>query len=114
MSNYKHNHNRQYLSLMFVVYQRPHISVWVKPITPVGSVAVAVLNRSPKNGPRFFNFSLGAVALKSSVSRYRVTEVFDGRFVGIFKPTHSINVRVNPTGVYFLTAVPAVTVCDEL
>jgi len=61
-----------------------------------------------------FNFSLGDLAPNRSVSRYRVTEVFEGRFIGIFKPTHRIVVRVNPTGVYFVTAVPLVRVCDEL
>jgi len=61
-----------------------------------------------------FNFTLGEVASNSSVSRYRVTEVFDGRFIGTFKPTHRIHVRVNPTGVYLITAVPTVTVCEEL
>jgi len=87
----------------------------VKPILPAGSAAVAVLNRSPLNGPWLHSFRLGDVmAPDPSVSRYRVTEVFDGRFVGVFKPTHRIDVRVNPTGVYFLTAVPSVTVCDEL
>ena len=96
------------------VDQRRHISVWVKPIMPAGSVAVTILNRSKSNGPRLFSFSLGEVAPNSSVSRYRVTEVFDGRFIGVFKPTHRIDVSVNPTGVYLLTAVPSVTVCDEL
>jgi len=86
----------------------------VKPILPAGSVAVAVLNRSSFNGPLMYNFSLGEVAPNPSVSRYRVTEVFDGRFLGIFKPTHRINVPVNPTGVYLVSAVPSVTICDEL
>ena len=98
------------------VGQRRDISVWVKPIVPAGSVAVAVLNRSSSGPPRLHRLRLGDVAPgpSASVSRYRVTEVFDARFVGVFKPTHHIEVRVNPTGVYFLTAVPAVTVCDEL
>jgi len=81
---------------------------------PVGSVAVAVLNRSSFSGPRAFNFSLAELVPNPSVSRYRVTEVFEGRFIGIFKPKHRIAVRVNPTGVSFVTAVPSVTVCDQL
>ena len=85
----------------------------MKRIVPAGSVAVAILNRSSK-GPLPFSFSLGEVAPNSSVSRYRVTEVFDGRFMGVFKPTQQIDVRVNPTGVYLITAVPSATVCDEL
>jgi len=100
------------------VEQEKYISVWVKPILPAGSVAVAVLNRATSSGPRLFNFTLADLAPPSSsssaVSRYRVTEVFDGRFIGVFKPTHRIGVRVNPSGVYLLTAVPSVTVCDEL
>lgn len=96
-----------------LVIERQHITVWVKRIVPAGSVAVAILNRSSK-GPLPFSFSLGEVAPNSSVSRYRVTEVFDGRFMGVFKPTQQIDVRVNPTGVYLITAVPSVTVCDEL
>jgi len=85
----------------------------VKPILPANSVAIAILNRS-SNGPRRFSFTIGGVAPNSAVSRYRVTEVFDGRFMGVFKPTHRIDVDVNPTGVYLITAVPSVTVCEEL
>jgi len=91
-----------------------YISVWAKRILPAGSVAVAILNRSSFNGPQVYNFTLGEVAPDSTVSRYRVTEVFDGRFIGTFKPTQRIVVRVNPTGVYFITAVPSVSVCEEL
>jgi len=104
--------------VLHVTVQRRDISVWVKPIQPAGSVAVAVLNRSPSNGPRPYRLRLADVTTSSSsssssVSRYRVTEVFDGRFLGLFKPTDYIDVLVNPTGVYFITAVPAVTVCDD-
>jgi len=88
----------------------------VKPIEPVGSLAVAVLNRLPSGAPRLYRLRLADVTSNTtSVSRYRVTEVFDGRFLGVFKPTRHIDVRVNPTGVCLLTAVPSITVChDEL
>jgi len=32
---------------------------------------------------------------------YNVTEVFDGAYVGIKKPTDVLQVSVNPTGVFF-------------
>jgi len=36
-----------------------------------------------------------------NASGYNVTEVFDGKFIGVFKPQSVISVMVNPSGVFF-------------
>lgn len=36
---------------------------------------------------------------------YNVTEVFDGRYVGMFKSADNINITVNPSGVFLGKAV---------
>lgn len=40
---------------------------------------------------------LGAI----SPAGYNVTEVFSGKFMGLFKPQDMLNVTVDPTGVFF-------------
>ena len=36
---------------------------------------------------------------------YNVTEIFDGRYVGMFKSSDNINITVNPSGVFFAKSV---------
>lgn len=41
----------------------------------------------------------------NAISGYNVTEVFDGTYLGQFKPSTKLVVTVNPTGVFFAQAV---------
>ncbi|XP_045203210.2 alpha-N-acetylgalactosaminidase-like isoform X2 [Mercenaria mercenaria] len=78
-----------------------NIEVWTKPISPKGkSIAFAFLNTEEGGGPTEVSYpvsKLGAIA----PAGYSITEVFSGTFIGKFKPHDSLNVTVDPTGVFF-------------
>ncbi|XP_060556601.1 alpha-N-acetylgalactosaminidase-like isoform X2 [Ruditapes philippinarum] len=78
-----------------------NIQVWTKQISPKGkSFAFTFLNTDEGGSPTKISYplkKLGAIA----PAGYNVTEVFSGAFVGMFKPQDSLNVSVDPTGVFF-------------
>jgi hypothetical protein len=90
-----------------MVLQNEMICVWTRPITPVGSYAIAFLNYAKSGGPKLIAFTLGGIPNISRMVSYNVYEVFDNRFIGFFKPTETIRFYVNPSGIYLIKAVPA-------
>jgi len=53
--------------------------------------------------PSIVTVKLSDVGMQSPAG-YNVTEVFDGVYIGIRKPTDTLKVSVNPTGVFFAKA----------
>ena len=49
------------------------------------------------------NFKLSDAGLQSP-GGYNFTEIFDGVFLDIFKPSQNFTCLVNPTGIYFIKA----------
>ena len=74
---------------------------------PEGSRAFAVVNLGDAM-PQRVSIRLDHLGLESAAG-YNVTEVFNGTFVGTFKPPNVIAIRVNPSGVFFgkATALPS-------
>ncbi|XP_062610228.1 alpha-N-acetylgalactosaminidase-like [Saccostrea cucullata] len=80
------------------------IQFWFRPVTPQGSVAFAILYTGSGGTPEKLSVECQTVGMIGP-GAYNVTEVFDGRFIGMFKPMDKINVTVNPSGVFFAKAV---------
>lgn len=80
-----------------------NIQVWTKPIRPTGSYAFAFLN-SGTAVPTRFSVRLSDLGL-TSANGYNVTEVFDNGQLGTMKPSSTLTVSVNPTGVFFGKAI---------
>jgi hypothetical protein len=76
------------------------VEIWTRPVTPDGSYAFALLNLGD-SVPTNVTVKLATGLLFTSGSGYNITEVFDGHFVGVFKPSSSLSVMVNPNGVFF-------------
>jgi len=70
---------------------------------PGSSQAFVILNLG-SNVPQKVSAKLSDLGLNSA-SGYNVTEVFDDKFIGTFKPNDSLTVVVNPSGVFFGKAV---------
>jgi len=83
-----------------------NVEVWTKPILPSGSYAFALVNMGNAT-PTKVSVVLSDLGLQG-ISGYNVTEVFDGKYLGLFKPSSKLEVDVNPTGVFFAqaTAIP--------
>ena len=79
------------------------IQIWTKPITPVGSLAFGILNLGVAM-PTRVTVMFSDLGLHGP-NGYNVTEVFDNKFIGIFKPMQKLTVTVNPSGVFFGKAV---------
>lgn len=80
-----------------------NIQVWTKAIEPAGSLAF-VFHHSGTAVPIRFSIGLSDLGL-SSPQGYNVSEVFDSKYMGVFKTTDRLRVDVNPTGVFFGKAV---------
>lgn len=90
--------------------QKGDIEFWTKPIIPTGSFAFALLNLGTAT-PTIVKLQLSDLGFTSATG-YNITEVFDGTYVGMFKPSSELTVSVNPSGVYFAQAV-AVSASDN-
>lgn len=85
--------------------QNNFVQVWKKPILPKGSFAFAFLNVNDEGAPRKVSIKFEALGF-TNAKGYNVTEVFDGKHVGKFKPSESFSTYVNPTGIFLGKAVP--------
>ena len=83
--------------------QKGNIEYWTKPITPSGSFAFALLNLGTAT-PTIVTVALSDLGFTSAAG-YNVTEVFDGSYIGLFKPSSTLTISVNPSGVFFGQAV---------
>lgn len=70
---------------------------------PKNSAAFAVLYMGV-GVPSRVTLIFGNMGLDNA-SGYNVTEVFDNKYIGIFKPSDKLTVSVNPSGVFFGKAV---------
>ncbi|XP_014775432.1 alpha-N-acetylgalactosaminidase [Octopus bimaculoides] len=82
-----------------------NVDYWMKPILPHGSYAIAFVNFNTNGVPKKINLSLKYLNLTESAG-YKLTEVFDGKFLGIYGPSSNFTASVDPTGIYMVTAIP--------
>lgn len=80
------------------------MQIWKRPMSPSGSIAFAYIYTGDGN-PVKISTSLKSLGL-TSAQGYNVTEVFDGKQLGKFKPDDSVSAVVNPSGIFIATAVP--------
>jgi hypothetical protein len=85
------------------IFKKGDIEVWRKPITPSDSFAFAILNFGIAT-PSSVTVSFADIGLNSA-GGYNVTEVFDNKYIGVFKSSQQLTVSVNPSGVFFAKAV---------
>ncbi|XP_045204379.2 alpha-N-acetylgalactosaminidase-like [Mercenaria mercenaria] len=89
------------------------LQIWTRPITPHGSYAIVILNLRKGGGPSAVNFTLTDLDIYNS-DGYNLTETFDGKYLGIYKSNATFKCKVNPSGVYMITAVPVTYVDNKL
>ncbi|CAD7091944.1 unnamed protein product [Hermetia illucens] len=94
------------------VSKEKNIEIWTRPITPVydgnHSYAVAFVSRRTDGAPYSISSIVSEMGLKNK-NGYTVTDLFDKTVQArVVEPSHSFNVRVNPSGVKFFkfTAKP--------
>lgn len=80
------------------------IKIWTRPISPEGSYAFALLNYA-NDMPTKFTVKLSSHLLLSNGNGYNVTEVFENKALGVFKPDSQLTVMINPNGVFFGKAI---------
>lgn len=80
------------------------MEVWTRPIAPRGSWAFVLYN-SGDSVPSTVTIKLSDLGMLDPAG-YNVTEVFDGKPLGLAKPGSALRIVVNPTGVFFGKAVP--------
>lgn len=68
-------------------------------------MAIAFLNAANTKGPQLLIFSLDAIVSNTQTS-YSVIELFNGTYLGLFKPSARIRIYINPTGVYLIKVIP--------
>lgn len=80
------------------------VHIWTRPITPEGSYAFVLLNLA-NDVPTKVTVKLVTHLLLGNSNGYNVTEVFENKPVGTFKPESTLTVTVNPNGVFFGKAI---------
>uniref|UniRef100_V5H2W3 Putative alpha-galactosidase/alpha-n-acetylgalactosaminidase n=2 Tax=Ixodes ricinus TaxID=34613 RepID=V5H2W3_IXORI len=94
------------------------VEIWRRPITPLVansafSFALVAFNRNIMGGAIDVPIQLKSVGLLHGPG-YRVTDLFESKFLGVFRPEEYLVVKVNPSGVAMVKAeaidlnVPAV------
>ena len=86
-----------------VPFQAGQVKVWLRPIIPRGSFAIVLLYTNVSGGPSKVTFKLQDVGMTTAAA-YNFTEVYSGTHIGFYKPWHTFNCEVNPTGVLFIQA----------
>ena len=79
------------------------VQIWMKPVKPKGSFALALIYTNISGGPSKVSVKLMDLGMHTA-SSYNFTEVFEGRHIGVYKPWYTFNAEVNPTGVLFIKA----------
>ncbi|CAH2306927.1 alpha-N-acetylgalactosaminidase-like isoform X1 [Pelobates cultripes] len=82
------------------------LSVWKRQLVN-DQYAVAVLNTGDDGLPRPFSTSLGLLNITEYSAGYKLYDVFNTEYVGLFKPISPINLKINPSGVVMLFIQPA-------
>jgi len=78
------------------------IQIWTRPLSG-GSFAFAFLNTGTGGTPTKVSMTVKDLGF-SATAGYNITEVFDGKNMGAFKPSDTFSAYVNPTGVFFAKA----------
>lgn len=68
-------------------------------MTPVGSYAVAVLNRNTGGSGTPLSFTLDSLGV-TEVATFNLTEVFSGALLGVFTTDKTVNVNVDVSSVF--------------
>lgn len=94
---------------MLLLEQGNGLEVWLRPLRSQyfaeGSYAVAVIQYNNYGGPLPFSSSLQNLGLKNTAG-YKITEAFDGTDMGKLLPQEMLQFKVNPTGIFIVTAIP--------
>ena len=80
------------------------VQVWMRPIVPEGSYAIAVVYIKSDGYPLDVSMSLASLNMTSSHG-YNVTEVFDGKPLGTHLPNQNLTLVVNPSGIQLVKAI---------
>lgn len=85
------------------------LEVWLRPLRSQyfaeGSYAVAVIQYYNYGGPLPFSATLQSLGMNNSAG-YKITEAFDGKYMGKLLPLELLRFNVNPTGIFIVTAEP--------
>ncbi|XP_077558627.1 alpha-N-acetylgalactosaminidase-like [Haemaphysalis longicornis] len=84
------------------------VETWSRAVSPVVgdsgySFALVFFNRNTMGGPREHAAQLKSLGLVHPQG-YRVIDLFENRFLGIYRPEDYLSVRVNPSGVVMVKA----------
>ena len=81
------------------------LQFWVKPITPTGSFALAIVYLKQSGYPLYAGAKLSDLGMYEPAG-YKFTEIFDGYDMGMLKPRDNFTARVDPPGIVLVKAVP--------
>ncbi|BFZ24206.1 hypothetical protein BsWGS_27245 [Bradybaena similaris] len=81
------------------LWKNQGIECWLRPVTPVGSYAVAVLNRNTGGAGTPLSFTLGSLGV-TEVATFNLTEVFSGAPLGVFTTDKTVTVNVDVSSVF--------------
>lgn len=82
-----------------LLMQQGHVDIWTRPITPPGSFAFVFMNFAT-DSPVRVSILLSDLGM-TNAGGYNISEVFDGTYLGMFKPSSRLNVTVYPSGSVF-------------
>ena len=84
--------------------------MWTRDVTPTGSLALAIINKYHSAYPVVVKLTLKDCGFDNPYG-YNFTEVFDGTFVGMYKPSDLFVSYINPSGIqlYRATVVTSLT-----
>ncbi|GFR72363.1 alpha-N-acetylgalactosaminidase-like [Elysia marginata] len=83
------------------IWQHGQIEAWIRPVTPVGSYAAAVLNLNIGGAQTALNLTLASLGVKGQ-DAYNVTEVFSGKPLGKVTATQNLPISVDTNSVFLL------------
>uniref|UniRef100_A0A0B7BCH9 Alpha-galactosidase n=1 Tax=Arion vulgaris TaxID=1028688 RepID=A0A0B7BCH9_9EUPU len=81
------------------VWQVINLQAWLRPVTPLGSYAVAILNTSPGGYLTPVSFSLQSFGVQDT-GVYNLTEVFTGAPLGIFAVDKEVKINIDVSSVF--------------
>jgi len=81
--------------------------VWVKPIMPQGSYAIAVLNKADNHHGSTVTFTFKDLGIDTQGKKFAMTEIFEGKAAGTYDVSSTFSVYVDVSSVYFAKLVPA-------
>ncbi|XP_005108742.1 alpha-N-acetylgalactosaminidase [Aplysia californica] len=87
------------------VFAVSNIQVWTRPVLPAGSYALAILNENDGGSGTTVKFYLSNLAI-SSKSSFKLTEIFQGKDMGVFNSTTEFAIDVDVSSVFFGKLTP--------